>query len=96
MANRRDEMYFNRFVDESPAPAKQPQNRYIKGPATGGGLSRARLAQMQADEAVDTANLAKGETNAQLARSMGEQAKRRKAEALSTGREARAKALRRY
>ena len=89
---RYDEMHPTRFVDDTPKSAYARTNFGKKQP--NGGLDRSRLVRMQAEDATSLASMSKQETDANLSRAMGQQARRRAAEALSTAREARARALR--
>ena len=91
---RYDEMFPTRFVDDGP---KKPLSHINFGKKTSsGGLSAAKKTQFNAEDAAALARHAKSESDPILSRAMGQQAHRRKDEALSTAREARAKALRRY
>ena len=91
---RYDEMFPTRFVDDGP---KKPLSHINFGKKlSSGGLSPAKKTQFNAEDATSLARMAKSESDPHLSRAMGDQAKRRGAEARSTAREARAKALRRY
>lgn len=89
---RYDEMFPTRFVDND-APSKRKPIDYGKK-VSSGGLSAAKKTIFSSQDARSLARLSSEESDPILSRAMGNQAKSRKEEALSTARQARAKALR--